>query len=149
MGYCYSAGGGLICEGCGTDVGVRKRRCPHGWCQADALCSECNATKRPPHKGCKEAAERWKADQRRHQELLDEGCYVRCSALGVGSGSSYRVHVLFENKSGETQGFYMAKETYNKLPLAVPVTADDYRQYGELEPAPSTFDFGGTSKQVA
>ena len=150
MGYCYSSSGALVCDGCGDDQGVRKRRCTYGWCQPPALCSHCHTTKPSDHSGCKEPAEKWRKRQERHKELLDQGRYLRCSALGVGSGTDYRVHVLFSNKAGDTIGYYMAKETYNRIPLSEPVGPDDFKKYGEIAWAPATFhDMGSTSKRVA
>lgn len=150
MGYCYSSTGALVCDGCGDDQGVRKRRCTYGWCQPPALCSHCHTTKPEDHSRCKEPAAKWRANQDRRKELLDKGHYVRSSALGVGSGDDYRVHVLFDNKNGDTIGYYMSKETYDKHPLSVPLVPGDFKKYGEIEWAPATFyDMESTSKRVA
>jgi len=149
MGYCYGSNGALLCDGCGDDQGVKKRRCTYGWCQPPALCEHCHTTKPANHSRCKEPAARFRASEQRRKELLDKGHYVRCSALGVGSGDGYKVHVLFGNKAGDTIGYYMEKETYNRLPLTEPFLPADFEKYGKLEWAPGTFDHGATSKMVA
>lgn len=149
MGYCYASSGALLCDGCGEDQGVAKRACTYGWCQPPALCEHCHTTKPADHARCKEPAARFRSNEQRRLQLLDQGHYVRTSALGVGSGKDYRVHVIFTNKARQSIGYYMAKETYSSLPLAEPALPDDYKKFGELEWAPATFDFGGTSKQVA
>jgi len=40
MGYCYE-GRKLCCDNCGVAGGVRKRKCPYGYCPAAALCNRC------------------------------------------------------------------------------------------------------------
>lgn len=150
MGYLYSNNGGaLVCDGCGDDRGVMTRRCTYGWCQPPALCEHCHTTKPAHHSRCKEPAGRFRARELKRRALLEKGHYVRASALGVGSGADYRVHVIFTNKSGDSIGYYMGKETYNRLPLSEPCVPGDFENYGELEWAPATFDFGATTKQVA
>ena len=45
MGYSYTVHPGghdtLDCDACPTTGGVRKHRCPVGWCPSIALCTSC------------------------------------------------------------------------------------------------------------
>jgi len=152
MGYIYGHDGRLACDYCGATGGVRKHRCPFGWCQAYAACPACRkkharhftkATHRA--RGCEQKHLELEAERERERELLAAGEAARCSALQAGEG---RVHVLFKRADGTTTGFYMSQPTYRSLPLVEPFTPDDYRQHGELEAAPPTFHGGATTKQI-
>lgn len=139
MGYCYTAGGGLVCDGCGATGGVRKRACPYNWCAPPALCEACNEKDTRDHSGCKiRHAQKLERDAQ-HQRLLDQGAYLRVSALGVGQGEDYKVQVIFRNSTGHCQGFYMSKDTYAALPLLAAATPDDFRPHGALTEAPVSF----------
>lgn len=155
MGYCYTKSGLLCCDICGRSGGVRKRKCPFGYCQPIAACPSCKKERakiftKEHHRerGCEKRSLELKAKLKKEAELLESGQAVRCSAMGVREGSEYKVHVLFRKKDKTCIGFYMSKETYDALPLSKPFTPDDYRQHGELIPAPPEFNYGVTSKMV-
>ena len=153
MGYCYnSASGRLACDACDTDEGVKKRRCPFGYCPADALCAACwtknqDKLNKAAHRanGCERRHREYLAKQAHEAALLMTGHEIRWSALGDGNGS---VHVLFRCGNGTTRGYYMAEATYDAIPLLVTATPDDYRKHGPLEDAPPDFHAGATTKQV-
>ena len=44
MGHITDEAGRLCCDSCGQAGGVRRRRCPVGYCPSDALCATCYAT---------------------------------------------------------------------------------------------------------
>lgn len=45
----------LDCDNCGAIGGVRRVKCPHGWCPASQLCAKCRPLGRLGHDGCAEA----------------------------------------------------------------------------------------------
>lgn len=65
MGYVYEYGTNrLVCDGCGRTGGVRKVKCPVGWCPPPALCASCKAMEGPrDHSGCRVYSEAYKARQ--------------------------------------------------------------------------------------
>ena len=146
MGYSYertSTGHkALCCDICGKAGGVRKIKCPFGYCQAVATCSDCKKTKaeelRQHHitNRCEELHNKFQAEEKRKADLIASGKPVRCSALQFNDPSM--VHVLFQMKDG-TIGYKMSRETYHAIELGVPATPDDYRKHGKLEDAPSDF----------
>jgi len=138
MGYCYQ-GSALVCDGCGTASGVRKRPCPHRWCQAPALCESCNEHKAPTHAGCAQRAADYARRNEVEAELLAAGEFVRKSALGDHRGEVYRVHVVFKNAAGEYKGYYMSQETYGAFSLLKPATPAMFEQHGTLTEAPPNF----------
>lgn len=141
MGYCYTRGGGLCCDICGGTP-AKKKPCPHGYCQPIACCEneECKA-KLLAHRQkckvhCKKASEEYHARDAREKALLAAGHAVRCSAKTYADNA---VHVLFKRKDMTCEGWYMATPTYHAIPYSTPATPDDYRQHGELLPAPSDY----------
>ena len=150
MGYSYTSSGLLCCDNCGASGGVRKRRCPFGYCPSAALCADCNRRYpqiRALHRasGCEKAHLEFEQRERYVRHLLAQGEVVRCSALGVGDG---RVHVLFRRADGSTEGRFMAQETYRAVRIMEPATPADFAAFGPLEAAPSDFGSGRTSKRV-
>jgi hypothetical protein len=151
MGYCYE-GRKLCCDICGV-AGAKKYRCPFGYCPATAACSNCRKkhTKtfgKAYHRehGCEKGHNEFVARERQQAELLQAGHYLRCSALSTGPQT---VHVLFQNASGHTQGFYMPNSVYRAIPLLTSATPDDYAKHGTISPAPDTYSNGTISKQVS
>lgn len=146
MGYSYertSTGHrALCCDICGKAGGVRKQKCPFGYCQAVAACPECRKAKatelRHYHvtNECEKKHNEFQATEKRKTDLIASGAPVRCSALQYNDPSM--VHVLFRTRDG-TVGFKMTRETYHAIELGVPATPDDYRKHGTLEPAPDDF----------
>ncbi len=150
MGYIYEhRTNRLCCDCCGQAGGVRKRRCPHGYCPAAALCAKClklvkgDGRWNAAHVNCKAGHDAFVAREKKHHDLLNSGYYVRCSATGVGD----RVHVLFENKNGDTIGKFVSHETYDQIPLGEPVTPDDYALFGLVESAPEEYFNGAKTKE--
>jgi hypothetical protein len=146
MGYSYS-GNKLCCENCGKASGVRKRPCPHGWCQPHALCTGCYATAKPQwkevHAKCIAPAREYAAKKLAEKQALDEGKYLRCSALGIDNN---RTHVLFRNKSDQYVGLYVPSSVYRSYALSAILTPDDFQERGGATPAPAHFGSGKTSK---
>ena len=138
MGYSYDGQGRLCCDGCGSSGSVRKIRCPFGWCPSPALCPECRSKHRTQlskayHRqmGCEaNVAEARKRDAEQ-QVLLDEGNYVRTSALGHNG----RVKVIFRNATGDRKAYWMPSETYHAIPLMQPATPAHFSKHGEVTEA--------------
>ena len=142
MGFCYQ-GRLLVCDICGAVGGVRKIKCPAGYCQSVAQCPECRRTKRLKrehpdyHKDCAARHAEFGAKMAKREALIEAGVSVRCSALSV---SDTKVHVLFQtNKEGATIGYYMTPEVYASIPLLESVSPEDYRAFGELTEAPANY----------
>lgn len=152
MGYSYTTSGLLCCDICGSSGGVRKYRCPWGWCQPPAACGYCRKKRaelfvRPYHRalGCEKNHKRAVVEQEHRTMLLTNGKAVRCSALNAQDD---QVHVLFQLLGNRTVGYYMDKSTYHAIPLLEVATPEDYAKHGEITPAPDTFKYGRVSKQV-
>lgn len=143
MGYCYDKNGNLICDFCGSSKSVKKVRCPFGYCPPDAVCPDCkskheNLFSKEYHrnKGCERLSKAHDEREAQRNAILESGGVVRCSAMGTDDGA---VHVLFSDKNYDCVGFFMSSATYNSIELLVVATPDDFRKYGELIPAPSSF----------
>jgi len=136
MGYVYegrhSGRGRLCCDACGNAGGVRKVRCPFGYCQATALCPACR--KNPKIKvgmsaeghralGCEAAHESFVKREAATKSMLDAGEYVRVAALGQDDG---RVKVWFRNRDSVEKVYLMTAAAYGSIPLLVPATPADY-----------------------
>lgn len=147
MGYSYertyTGHMALCCDICGKSGGVRRRKCPFGYCQAVAACSECYKAKttelRHYHvtNECEKKHNAFVADEKKRADLITSGVPVRCSALQFTPPID-KVHVLFQSKDA-TIGFFMSHATYDAIELGVPATPDDYRKHGTLEPAPDDY----------
>lgn len=161
MGYCTRVNPGtgreqFVCDACGRAGGVRRRRCPFGYCYPPAFCDDCHKAhawgRKATHRerGCDVRHAEFVADRERAAASIAAGVPVRCSALAAGTPEEPgRVHVLFQTTGG-TVGRYMPKAVYDAHPLGVTVTLADYEAThgGELPEAPAEFYFGGTSKQL-
>jgi len=107
MGYCYTKGGGLVCDSCDSDANVKKRHCPHTvdglpYCPAPALCNACweKYGKNKIHAGCKEPAAARQQEMDDERAAIDGGALIVTTAWGdwdscVPSGF---VGVLFRGK---------------------------------------------------
>lgn len=142
MGYSYTMGGKLCCDVCSKSGGVRKIKCPAGYCQAIAQCPACRkdtaiqARIAISHKDCGRRHTEYMAELAERDAKLADGKYVLASALQVREGC---VHVLFRNAAGTYLGYYMAPELYgDRLPNAWPVP-DDFAARGTIIPAPDDF----------
>ena len=142
MGYSYDGQGRLCCDSCGRSGGVRKIRCPFGWCQSAALCPDCRSNKhrswltKELHRqlGCEAGAAEARQRAAEQQALFDSGNYVRTSALGHNG----RVKVLFRNAAGDTKAYWMAPGTYRSIPLMQPATPAHFSEYGKVTAAKNT-----------
>ena len=143
MGYSYDAYRRLCCDICGQPDGVRKHKCPSGYCPAVAAHLACLKTVKQSgkwaeiHKHCPVSAAKYAAKEARRAALLGSGQPVRFSALDAGPNG---VRVVFKVQGSPDVAFHMAPETYDAIPLGEPATPDDYRAFGSLEPCPATFD---------
>ena len=141
MGYSYDGQGRLCCDGCGSSGGVRKFRCPFGWCQPAALCPECRSNKhrswltKELHRGmgCETQAKTARQRDAEQQALLDSGNYVRTSALAHNG----RVKVVFRNSASDGKAYWMEPETYHAIPLMQPATPAHFSEHGTVTEAQS------------
>lgn len=150
MGYVTDSSGRLCCDHCGRAGGVRRCKCPAGYCQGANLCPECRrnpavkAKIRDMHANCAEASARFQDRQARTRAALDRGEAVRISAL-MHARPADAVRVIFRDARGHESGADMTHATYDALPLLEPATLADYalvaRTLGQPEPttAPATF----------
>lgn len=142
MGYCYDARGLLCCDACGQSGGVRKHKCPFGWCPRIALCPRCKSehpeylTKayHREHGSCEENHLRYEREQAARQRILDEGKFLRCSALQHNG----RVKVIFRNKDRKERAFWMAPRNYQGLGYGTATTSEDYKARGKVTKAKNT-----------
>lgn len=144
MGYSFDrATGQLCCDACGDHGGVRKRKCPFGYCPADALCAACakkhaDKISKAAHRarGCESGHQEYEANRAREQAIIDGGGWLRIAAL---TKDSQWVHVLFRNKADETVGAYMPHASYDAIPILTPASLDDYARLGSILEAPKEF----------
>jgi len=150
MGFVYAVNPAtgkecLCCDFCGKwkgDIGiqwVKKIRCPHGWCQSYATCSECYKKKMHKkandyHRDCKVQSDEYAKQEAKKRELLDSGRFVRCAAL---AHDGEWVKVLFRGLVGE-RAFFMKRETYNAIPLLEPATYENFAEFGNIYEASNT-----------
>jgi len=132
------------CDKCPKCYGFRNKRfaCPVGYCPTYYLCPTCAQETRGKvgHDSCRTSSAQHEVWTAQRKAYYAQGIPVRCSAMKVGSLGM--VHVLFADSDNEGRnkiGFYMHESTYNFWPLVEPHTPDDYRQVGELTPAPPDY----------
>jgi len=141
MGYSYTLDGKLCCDVCGNSGDTRKYKCPYNWCQSIAMCTDCRKEhgyhKKEHHTGCKQSSIEFHKREAKRKELIENGFFVRCSALGKDNGF---IHVLFQGKT-ETVGRYMTDKTYHAIPLLTNATIEDYEviEGHRLVDAPASF----------
>ncbi len=152
MGYCYQ-GNRLCCDVCG-EAGARKYACPHGYCQAYAMCPKCHKDPKVMtafkemhvRNKCKELSAKFHAREAEKARMLAEGKAVRCSAC---SEEGHGIHVIFQRADGSTVGYYMSAETYHAIDYETHTTPEDYMNFGAVIPAEPTYANGAVSKDVA
>lgn len=141
MGYSYGRNEKgnyvLSCDSCGNIGGVLKRKCPHNYCPAPALCPSCWIERRGELKAyhethCKAASERYAAQRQREKDLMENGEFIRCAALSHDD----RVKVIFRGKSAE-KAFFMSHETYDSIPLGETALVSNYEKFGPCVEAKS------------
>ena len=129
MGYVYSRAG-LVCGGCGTDVGVRKRVCPHKvrssrlhgggtlpCCPPPALCPACyraSGGQQGVHAQCRARAAESQAEEDAQDAALDAGESFTVAAFGYGDRGvpTGMVGVLFRDKDRRETGRMVTAEAY-------------------------------------
>lgn len=147
MGYSYDLNGRLCCDQCGWSGGVRKVRCPFGWCKPIALCPDCRRqeieTKRKQYgsvkeyhrqKGCETRAMEFNERQAEKRRLLAQGRLIRTAALSHNG----RVKVLFQGGDNTQVAYWMAHKTYRAIPLSANATVEDYKAIGKVTKAKSS-----------
>ncbi len=110
MGYCY-LNGSLCCDLC-NKPGATKQRCPFGWCQPLAACSDCKRN-RPEvfqaakHRelGCEAQHKRFAAERKAEAEALERGEFVLIAGLSYDRNT---VHAIFKSAAGERGAFVPA-----------------------------------------
>lgn len=135
MGYSY-CDGKLCCDVCSRSGGVRKYRCPFGYCQATALCPDCKE-RHPEYlskelhrkNGCEKNSQEFDQQEKEKADLLAQGKYVRCSALWHPPAD--KVKVIFHGQTGD-KAYFMTQATYRAIPLGVNATIEDYQAKGEI-----------------
>lgn len=142
MGYSYDGQGRLCCDICDRSGGVRKHRCPFGWCQSLALCPACRSGEGKKYRtvayhkgqGCEARHKEYIQQQAEAQDLLIQGKFLRKAARGYGQ----RVKVLFQNFLGQDKAYWMSRKTYRKISILTNAMIEDYQKLGKLRPAKST-----------
>ena len=142
MGYSFDGTGRLCCDICGQSGGVRRNRCPFGWCQPIAMCQRCkrehpeyvSKAYHRKHGNCEQNHLRFEREQAEKLRLLKEGKFLRCSALRHNG----RVKVIFRNKDGKERAYWMAPRNYRGLGYGTPTTLEDYKARGKATRAKNT-----------
>lgn len=145
MGYCY-CGGKLCCDVCGDYGGVRKYRCPFGWCQKVALCPKCKRehpeyTSKAYHRehgNCEVHHLEFERQKTKELQLLKTGKLLRRSALQHKMKTGWRIKVIFCGLKDKVRAFWMAPRTYRAIELGVPATVEDYKTFGKVTRARNT-----------
>lgn len=142
MGYSYDADGLLCCDVCGGSGGVRKHKCPFGYCPAVALCQKCKhehpeyLTKEyhREHGNCEEMSKEFERREAEKRSMMEQGKFLRVAALGHdGKG----VKVIFRGLNAEERAYFMSRKTYRAIRLLDNVTVEDYKRIGRVTRAKS------------
>lgn len=147
MGFCYGRNPftnrmQLACDFCSKIGEVRKIKCPFGYCQAYATCKACkplNNKELHLRNKCDVYAKEYEENQLEKKRILEQGSFLRVSALGHGKNEGTPeyvceiVKVIFRNKDGLEKAFFMKPETYNKVPLGNNATIEDYQKIEPLK----------------
>lgn len=116
MGFCYDMRNRLCCDLCGESGGVRRQKCPSGWCQAYAVCKACmpayRARKADIHEGCAHSSANYHAQQAKRQALIDAGELVLASAVNTDDGMT---KVWFKGANGIEVERVMTEAQYGQL----------------------------------
>lgn len=143
MGFCFDDRGRLCCDACPTSGGVRKMKCPWGYCYPVALCAEC----RKKHKdklgkkfhreqGCEQKHFVAVRENAERKAKLDAGKLILASAVGLHDGSGI-VRVTFiklVDGSHVSETFLMHENVYDKRDtMGHTPTLDDFQKVGEVK----------------
>lgn len=139
MGYCTDNQGRLCCDICGRAGGVRRVRCPFGYCPSCAACPECRKTHKQKFSAANHRAHGCEAKHnecvRRDEEraaLLRAGRLVRCAAVSDGPG----VKVWFESLTSRDHLRWMTSPTYQAFRLLDNVTLEQFQAVGQVVESP-------------
>lgn len=122
MGYITDERGRLACDACGNTGGVRRHKCPVGWCGPDALCAPCFAGFKQTggwataHAGCPERSAAYKAQHAAEQAEPD--LWARSASMApdgtvrVVTHAGNVVHVAKDRYNGSVRGFGRAWPGY-------------------------------------
>jgi hypothetical protein len=143
MGYSYQ-GRQLCCDVCGKVGGVRKVRCPFGYCQAVAICPACKKehpeyVSKEGHRkmGCDVKHDEFMREQAKRADIIARGGLLRVAALSHGA----MVKVIFKGRDGD-YAYFMEPETYHAIPIDVPAELTDYRAHGKVWPSQNNDIYG-------
>lgn len=142
MGFSFDDRGRLCCDACPVSGGVRKMRCPWGYCYPVALCAEC----RKKHKdklgkkfhreqGCERKHEIAVQENRERQDKLNAGKLILSSAVGLfdGSGLVRVTFVKLVDNVHKQETFLMHENVYDKRDtMGHTPTLDDFQKIGEV-----------------
>lgn len=152
MGTCWE-GKRMVCDFCSrAPGGVRKVRCPFGYCPSVAACADCRKSRKDKlgrafhvGAGCDQKHAAYVAQEKERENLLATGRKVRSAAVSAKVDGFDVVKVWFRGFAFLGEGcklglidheFYMAPETYSALPLGKNATIEDYMAHGMVLPAP-------------
>jgi hypothetical protein len=130
----------LCCDACPTSGGVRKVKCPFGYCPASALCAECRkkhkdklGKKHHRERGCEKNHLEYVAEEKDRWEKINAGKAVLKAAVGLFDGTGM-VCVTFD-QGGKWIDYRMHKSIYDQRDgmLANP-TLDMFKVLGEVTP---------------
>lgn len=124
------------CEKC-NEYPARVHHCPHKYCQRYYFCAKCwKEIKKEKwgkiHSDCERLSNEFNEIKVKEQTLLNEGKFVRSSALNIGNGI---VQVWFKNKAGIVISYTMGEDTYRAIPLISPVVVEDFALLGWVQGA--------------
>lgn len=119
------------CDKC-DEYPARVHKCPHNYCQRYYFCSKCwkevgKGGWDKIHSNCERLSNEFNERKVKEQTLLNEGKFVRSSALNIGDGI---VQVWFKNRVGVVISYTMGEDTYRAIPLISPVVIEDYTKFG-------------------
>lgn len=141
MGYSYDRNGRLCCDICDSSGGVRKYRCPFGYCHAIALCPKCKSehpeyVSKEFHRkhGCDARQKELARFQQERISMQASGKFIRTSALLHPKRPQPNIKVIFSGANGECQGYWMTDKTYYSIPIGElnNPTPDDYCKFGKV-----------------
>ena len=161
MGYSYDKRTGrLVCDDCGHDGGVRKRKCVyliHGYdnyrkqsysvpyCPPPALCADCykraGGAQGIHGDSCKTGAARAQQDADERHRKLAAGAYLLTSASGDWADSvpPQCARAWFRNQDGHELAMIIRSTNYARRDtFGAYLAADDLPGYLDLSPAITT-----------
>lgn len=141
MGHCYNRDGAILCDGCGSSAGVKKRKCPEivdglPWCTPHALCEacfeKCGGTK-GLHAKCKEPAEYSRQKSKADAARIEAGDSLLATAWGDWHGlvSHGKVGLRFVGKGGVETFLLVSKEDHDAIRKQGKLFMSDFQAVAE------------------